>query len=309
VRVLVTGGTGFLGRHVVADLLAHGHGVTTLSRSEAPVAWPCPHLPADIIGPAAREATRRAQGIVHLAGLPDVDRSLREPYVVNQTNALGTLNVLEGARGTDAVVVLLSTARLYRPADHPLREDAPLASDNPYAISKRVAEQWAAMYHELYGLATVVLRGFSVYGPGQVARGDSSGVVSILAQLALAGRPLVIDRPTFRDFLHVTDAVRLVRQALTAPAATGGVYNLASGEATPLVELAGRLRSLTGGRSLVHGPPPGPLSGYVADMSRTRAAFAFQPAVPLAEGLQGYLAWLRETFPDLAGKIPLPAGG
>jgi UDP-glucose 4-epimerase len=294
-KVLVTGGTGFIGRHVVADLLARGHAVTSLARSAAPDGWPCSHLQADVLGPDAREAAAAAEAIVHLAGLPDVGYSLVEPYTSSLVNAAGTLNVLEGARTSGARVVLASTQRVYQRSAHPLAEDAPLADDNPYAISKRVAEQWLDMYRRLYDVPGVVLRGFSIYGPGQVVTGGSSGVLSIFVQRARAGQPLVIDSPALRDFVEVTDAATLVRLALTHSRAVGGVYNVGSGVATPLRDLAEQVCAATGSHSRIEGPPPGEPSGYVADLTRARTELGYEPTIALAEGLQRYVVWLQDT--------------
>jgi UDP-glucose 4-epimerase len=292
-RVLVTGGTGLVGRHVVADLLAHGHVVTSLARTAAPECWPCPHLAADVLGPAAREAAAAAEGIVHLAGQPDVGYSLEQPYATSLINAAGSLNVLEGARASGARVVLMSTQRVYERAPRPLPEDAPLADDNPYAISKRVAEQWLDMYQRLYDVPGVVLRGFSIYGPGQLVTGGSSGVLSIFVQRALAGQPLAIDSPALRDFVEVTDAATLVRLALTDPRAVGRVYNVGTGIATSLRSLADQVCAATDSRSTVEGPPPGEPAGYVADITRARAELGYAPTISLAEGLQRYVAWIQ----------------
>ena len=294
-RALVTGGTGFIGRYLVADLLEHGHAVMTLSRSAVPADWPCRHVRANVLSETARSLARKAEGIVHLAGLPDVAHSQRNPYDSNLVNAAGTLNVLEGARAGGGRVVLASTQRVYVPSPEPIAEDAPLTDENPYAVSKRVAEEWLAMYHRLYGVPTVALRGFSIYGPGQlVDSGASSGVVSIFAQRALAGLPLAVDRPLIRDFVYVTDAAIAFRLALTVPAAVGGVYNLGAGVATPLVALAERVRAITGARVSVSPPPAGQAVGYVADLTRARADLGYAPTISLDEGLQRYVAWLRE---------------
>jgi UDP-glucose 4-epimerase len=297
VKVLVTGGTGFLGRHVVADLLRVGHAVTTLGRAPAPADWPCPHEAADIGSEAARRAAARAEAIVHLAGLPDVGYSLRHPAEVGRVNAGGTLNILEGARERGARVVLLSTQRVYARALEPLAEDAPLAADTPYGLSKRHAEQWCALYHQQYGVPTVVLRGFSIYGPGQVVRGGSSGVVSILAQRALAGLPLEIDGAALRDFVAVADLVQAVRLALHSPQAAGRVYNVGTGVATTLVELAAAVCRAVGVAVPIRCPSSAPAPGFVADITRIRAELGYAPTVGLAEGLEQYVAWLRAARP------------
>jgi UDP-glucose 4-epimerase len=158
-----------------------------------------------------------------------------------------------------------------------------------------VAEQWLRMYGQLYDVPGVVLRGFSIYGPGQLVSGGTSGVLSIFVQRALADAPLVIDSPSLRDFVEVADAAVLVRLALTHPRAVGGVYNIGSGVATPLRELAERVRAVTGSRSHVEGPPPGEASGYVADLTRARAELGYNPRVTLAEGLVRYVDWYQRT--------------
>jgi nucleoside-diphosphate-sugar epimerase len=293
--VLVTGGTGFIGRHVVADLLMHGHAVTSLARSAAPPGWPCPHLRLDVLDAAATQAAaREAEAVVHLAAVPDVGISLEQPYAASLVNTAGTLNVLEGARAGGGRVVLFSTQRVYVASALPLPEDAALADDNPYAISKRVAEQWLDMYHRLYGVPTVALRGFSIYGPGQIVQGGSGGVLSALVQRALAGLPLVIDSSAVRDLTDVADAVQAVRLALSVPAAVGGVYNVGTGVTTTLLALAERVVAATGSRSPVRPPPAGQPTGYVADLSRARADLGYRPAISLDEGLARYVAWLRD---------------
>jgi UDP-glucose 4-epimerase len=232
--------------------------------------------------------------------LPDVGYSLEHPHVVSLVNAGGTLNVLEGAREGGARVVLASTQRVYLPSSHPLTEDAPRAADNPYAVSKRVAEQWLGMYQDLYAVPTVALRGFSIYGPGQLVRGGSSGVLSILTQRALAGLPLDVDAGTLRDFVHVSDAVAAFRLALTAPGAVGGVFNVGSGVATSLATLAERVRAATASASVVQARDAVEASGYVADLTRARAELGFEPGISLEQGLDEYVNWLRETRADSA---------
>jgi len=190
-RVVVTGASGFIGRHVVSELVGAGHSVATLHRSEQRLSGAHEHTQADVLSEPARAAVRAAEVVVHLAGRGDVQTSFHEPFDYSRLNALGTLNVLEAARGTGPHVVLASTHRVYQPAREPLSENAPLAPADPYAVSKLVAEQWCRMYATLFGVPTTVVRLFSVYGPGQVGQG-TSGVVSIFLTRALRGEPLEV---------------------------------------------------------------------------------------------------------------------
>ena len=295
-QVLVTGASGFIGRHVVRELLDRGHAVTTLHRSE-PLALPgtdgraraVPHVRADALSDDAREAAAGAEAIVHLAGRGDVQASFREPLAYNRLNALGTLNVLEGAREGGAHVVLTSTQRVYRTADEPLREDAPLAPADPYAVSKLVAERWCRMYSEQLGVPTTVVRLFSVYGPGQVGQG-TSGVVSIFLDRARRGEPLQIHAAQRRDLTYVGDVARGIRLALERPPAEprgARVYNLATGVGTSLDELARAVCAVVRSRSEVVSPSQASVEGdRVADVTLARNDLGFEPLVSLAEGLR-----------------------
>nr|MBA2450008.1 NAD(P)-dependent oxidoreductase [Chloroflexota bacterium] len=170
-RVLVTGASGFIGRHVSAELHTAGHRITTLHRG-GPISLPSAgtaaapnleHTRADVLSEEARAAVQAADAIVHLAGRGDVQASFREPFEYNRLNALGTLNVLEAARASGAHVVLASTQRVYRPTSGSICEEAPLEPADPYAHSKLIAEHWCRMYAELLGVPTTVVRLFSVY--------------------------------------------------------------------------------------------------------------------------------------------------
>lgn len=292
-QILVTGGSGFIGRHVVAELTATGHQVTTLHRgaplAERDIGGPAPrHLPLDVLAPEARLAATRADAVVHLAGRGDVQASYREPVEYSQLNALGTLNVLDGARQSRAHVVMASTQRVYRPTEQPIREDAPLAPTDPYAYSKLVAEQWCRMYAEQLETPTTVVRLFSVYGPGQVGQG-TSGVVSIFLDRARRGEPLTVHADQQRDLTWVGDVARGIRLAVESPPsaeAPARVYNLATGVGTTLHELAQLVCTATDSRSEIV-PPTGRSSegDRVADVARARAELGYEPTVTVADGL------------------------
>jgi UDP-glucose 4-epimerase len=292
-QILVTGGSGFIGRHVVVELTAAGHRVTTLHRG-APldgrdVGGPAPrHLHLDVLSPEARQAASQADAVVHLAGRGDVQASYREPVEYSRLNALGTLNVLDGAREGKAHVVVASTQRVYRPTDRPIREDAPLAPTDPYAYSKLVAEQWCRMYAEQLETPTTVVRLFSVYGTGQVGQG-TSGVVSIFLDRARREEPLAVHADQQRDLTWVGDVARGIRLAVESPPTAerpARVYNLATGVGTTLYELARLVCAAVDSRSEIVPPTSRSAEGdRVADISRAGAELGYEPTVTVADGL------------------------
>ena len=285
-RVLVTGGTGFIGRHVVDELIAAGHEVISLSRGPAPLGWPIEHVMADV--GLGLPQLPRCDAVAHLAGSADASASRADPAGFLRTNALGTLTVLEAARDWGARFVLASSQRVYRPSPRPLAEDAPQAPVDPYGYSKLTAEAWTEMYAALFALPAVVLRFFSVYGPGQLA-GEASGVATIFVRRALAGLPLQADAGVLRDFTYVSDVARGVALALTAEAALGGTYNIATGLATPIAELARVVVAATGSASEIVLSGDAEPSGYVADISRARHELGYASQVTLERGIARYV--------------------
>jgi len=207
-RIVVTGGTGFLGRYVVRALAEAGHDVYTVSHSLTKPPDAVGHLSADILSEEAAAYASQGEAIIHLAGLSNASVSLASPLLYSRVNALGTLNMLEAARKAGAAFVLASSQRVYRPQRAPLKEDDLKLPPDPYGYSKLVAEEWTGMYHRLYGLRTRVVRLFSVYGPGQLVTEGQSGVVSIFIQKALKGEEIAILSQNLRDFTYAGDAAR-----------------------------------------------------------------------------------------------------
>jgi UDP-glucose 4-epimerase len=293
-RILVTGASGFIGRHVVGELRSAGHWVTALARRERRLAGIADeavgdYIQADVLSDDARRAASEAEATVHLAGRGDVQASFREPFEYNHLNAGGTLNVLEGARQGGGHVVLASTQRVYQRSDRPIPEDAPLSPADPYAVSKLVAEQWCRMYADQLGVPTTVVRLFSVYGPGQVGQGNS-GVVSIFLARARAGQSLVVHADQERDLTWVGDVARGIRLAIETPPSgetLSRVYNLATGTGTTLHDLAQQVRATVGSRSEVVAPSEtSPEGDRVACISRARTELGYEPRVSVAEGIR-----------------------
>jgi UDP-glucose 4-epimerase len=291
-RVLVTGGTGFIGRHLVEELMERRHQIVTLSRRREGVPG-AEHYSLDVDSDAAIDVATSVDATVHLAALSNASESRNEPHLFNRINALGTLSVLEGARRGGARVIFASSQRVYRPSLQPIGEDGLIEPQDPYAYSKLCGEQWLEMYGRFYDVPCCTTRFFSVYGPGQVIEGGTSGVVGLFVGRALRGEPLVAHTNQLRDLTYVSDVVRGIILALEKPASPGSCYNVATGRGTSMVELAKAVREATGSRSDIvveHGQEFGYL---VADVSRARAELGYEPMVGLSEGLERYVAWYR----------------
>jgi UDP-glucose 4-epimerase len=303
-RVAVTGGTGFIGRHVVAALAAAGHEVAVVARHPVPVAGAARVVQGDVADRAIAAALAGAEAIVHLAALSDASQSLADPVGYTTINALGTLNVLEAARLNGAGVVFASSQRVYEPWHGPLHEDAPKVPTTVYGWSKLAAEGWATMYSRIYNVPTITLRGFTVYGPGQRARGGASGVLAIFAERTLRGQEMTIHQRHLRDFVWVGDTAAAFLRAverLADPQLRGRAYNIGCGVGTALDDLARLVQAHSG----VADPPPitlrapseqEPREEVFATLDRVRDELGWSPTVALGDGLDRYFAWLRDEL-------------
>ncbi len=302
-NVAVTGGNGFIGRHVVAALAAAGHTVTVLSRGATAVPGAARVVRADI---TARDLGAHLAGtaaIVHLAALADASLSASDPVGYTEVNATGTLNVLEAARQVGAGVVFASSQRVYPPWHGPQDEALVPAPTTVYGWGKLAAEGWVAMYRQIYDLPAITLRLFSVYGPGQRTGGGISGVVAIFAERALRGQRLAVHQRHVRDFVYIEDvataAVRAVER-LRDPALTGRVYNVGSGVGTPLDALAVLVRARAGMTDRVAidiaTDTDERREEVLATTVRAAAELGWTPTVALPDGIDRYLAWLRAEF-------------
>jgi len=305
-KVLVTGGAGFIGSHLVRHLLALGHAVTVLDNLSTGMRE---HLPAsgftfwemdDRDDAARREiAEGHFDAIVHLAGQTMVDASIRDPYFDADENILGTVNVLEAARASGVRrVVFASTAAAYGDVTEdqlPLREDLPLHPMSFYGLTKVMVEHYLALYQRMYGLDYVVLRFANVYGERQGDKGEG-GVISIFAKRAARGEGLTIfgDGGQTRDFIYAGDIARGIAAALVTEQ-VNTAYNLSAQTETSLnnlVDILGRIE----GRAIevAHGPVrEGDIYRSVLSNEKARRGLHWSPETTLEDGLRRTAAYFR----------------
>ncbi|WP_306058711.1 NAD-dependent epimerase/dehydratase family protein [Natronococcus wangiae] len=291
--VLITGGAGFIGSRL-AHALVSDNEVTILDDFSNGEAGRVPGEATVVEGDirdreSIAETIRGADVVFHQAALVSVAESIEDPLESHGRNATGTLTLLEAARDHDARVVLASSAAIYgRPARIPVSEDDPKAPTSPYGLEKLTADHYARLYNELYGLETIALRYFNVYGSGQPAN-DYSGVVSVFVDRACDDDPLTIfgDGKQTRDFVHVDDVVRANLRAATADRA-GEAYNVGTGTRVTIAELAESIIDVTDADSeLVYDDPrEGDVRHSEADITKARTELGYEPAVSLEAGLR-----------------------
>lgn len=299
-RILVTGGAGFLGSHVVDWLLRAGHGVTVLDNLSAPAARRRPGTPflqADVCNPLdGLLAAARPEAVVHLAAQVSVPAAVADPRNDLAVNGLGTVNLLAAAARAGArKLIFVSSAAVYGvPEALPLTEDSPTRPVSPYGLSKLTAENYVRLLGDQYGLAWTILRPANLYGPLQVSGGDGA-VVPAFLQRFLAGQDPVIhgDGTQTRDFVHVADMAAAIAAALAR--ADGLTLNVGSGIATSVLSLWQHLAGLLGWRRppVFGAPRPGDIPHSVLASAAARQHLGWAPRVPLAAGLAETLAWAR----------------
>jgi len=310
-RILVTGGAGFIGSHLVERLLAEGHSVRVLddfsAGREENLAFARPGDPLEVIRGDIRDAAAvhgamaGVQGVFHEAALVSVPRSVECPALSCAINAHGTAHVLDAARaaGVRRVVYASSAAVYGDAAGIPVSERVAARPLSPYGLDKLYTEQAGALFHALYGLETVPLRYFNVFGPRQDPSSPYSGVISIFVARLLAGKPLTIfgDGQQSRDFVYVADVVDANMRAMFGAYPGPAPLNVARGERVTLNELAGLLGEVIGIEpGVVHEPArAGEIMHSQGDITAIRAALAYEPRWTVRAGLEALVAAVRRA--------------
>ncbi len=304
---LITGGAGFIGSHLVEALTRRGRRVrvfdnfSTGLRDNLAHLDPVPEVVEGDVGEAAAvERAVRGVGVVfHLAALASVQRSVEAPGDTHRVCASGTLHVLDAARraGVRRVVYAASSSAYGIPAGEVQTEDDPLQPLSPYAAAKLAGELYAQSFTASFGLETVRLRFFNIFGPRQRADSPYSGVIALFAAALGAGKTPTIfgDGLQSRDFTFVTDVAEALIRAADTPGISGRVYNIGTGRGTNLLELIAALnRQLGTAIAPVHAPArAGDVRHSRADISRARRELGYDPKVAFEEGLAQTLAWSR----------------
>src|SRR5713226_5663730 len=304
---LVTGGAGFIGSHLVDGLLESGHAVRVIDDLSTGNLANLTHvrpriemIEGDITkSETVRSAMRGVEWIFHQAALASVPRSVADPVSTNRVCVDGTLNVLLAARDAKVkrVVYAASSSAYGASASLPKRETDPTLPLSPYAVAKLAAEHYCAAFTEVYGLETVRLRYFNIFGPRQPPDSPYAAVLPLFFEAMLAGRSPVIygDGQQSRDFTYVADAVQANLRAATAPKASGKVYNVACGSRTSLLELVAQINALLGTnlQPIHEKPRPGDVKHSQADITPAKIELGYSPQFDIDQGLRKCLDYFR----------------
>jgi len=307
-KYLVTGGAGFIGSHLSEELIRRGHTVRvadsliTGKRSNLDHIKGVEFVEGDLADEAvARRAVDGMEYVLHQAAIPSVPRSVKDPITSNRANVDATLNVLVAAR--DARVKRLvfagSSSAYGNTPTLPKHEEMPTNPLSPYALQKVVGEQYLQMFTTLYGLETVSIRYFNVFGPRQDPASPYSGVISVFATALIENRSPKIhgDGEQTRDFTYVANVVDGVLRACEATGASGQVINLATGGRISLNKLFSTMREIVG----AHVQPTymetraGDVRDSQADISKAKRILGYSPTVSFEDGLRQTIAWYRSA--------------
>jgi len=309
-RVLVTGGAGFIGSHIVDELMKEGLNVTVIDNLDTGRLDNLAHhqnkknfhfVRGDIRDfDLIKETMKDIDAVFHEAALASVTRSVKNPIVTNDINVGGTLNLLKASSDLDVKrFVFASSAAIYGDAKSPLKkENAVLKPTSPYGVSKLAAENYVRVFHTVYGLETVCLRCFNVYGPRQNVdiHGAYGGAISIFINRILKGLPPTIygDGKQTRDFVYIKDVVNANMLALKNKSAVGENFNIASGKKISVDQVAEALKDILNKKDLktvYTDPRPTDIRHGYADITKAKKILEYNPKFPIKQGLTELVNW------------------
>ena len=306
---LVTGGTGFIGSHLVERLVQDGQRIRVIDNLSTgkkenlePFLSEIEFIEGDVRdSELLREAMDSVDYVLHQAAIPSVPRSVEDPLTTNSANVGGTLNVLLAARDAGVKrVVYASSSSIY--GDSPvLPKKETMAPDprSPYAVSKLAGELYCQVFHRVYGLETVCLRYFNVFGPRQDPNSQYSGVVAKFITSLLEGKQVTIfgDGEQSRDFTYVENVVEANLLAVKADGVSGGVLNIACGDRLSVNELARLLAEIVGADPKLEpryaAPRPGDVLHSQADILKAKELWGYEAKVGTREGLERTVEWYK----------------
>jgi len=307
-KFLVTGGAGFIGSHLVAELLKNGEAVRVLDNFSTgkrenltPFHDQIELIEGDIRSyHIVREAVDGVDYILHQGALPSVPRSVNDPITSNDVNVGGTLNILDAARdaGVKRVVYASSSSVYGANAEVPKREDMVPQPISPYAVSKLAGEQYCHVFSRTYGLETVALRYFNVFGPGQDPQSAYAAFIPKFIVGLMEGQPLTIhgDGTQSRDFSYISNVVHANLLAARAEGVGGEVFNIACGSSLSLNEVVAEIRRLLGREGDIRygAARSGDVPHSLAAIDKARGGLGYEPKVLALEGLRRVVEWYRK---------------
>ena len=300
-KILITGGAGFQGSHLVEKLSELGHEVTVLNtmtpdafnnrkylENKSEIVW------GSVTDPEVVEKVMRYKDVVfHLGARINVDESILDPWGTLEVNIRGTFNVLEAARKTGTRVIHTSTCEVYgKPERVPIAETTEMRPHSPYAASKAAADRLCYAYFQTYKLPVTVLRFFNIYGERQKAS-RFGAVIPIFVDSVLRGESIkVFGRgEQTRDYLHVSDVMEGYLAALNHRELAGEVINFGTGTGVKIKDIAQYIANKLGGKIEYISARPGEASDMIADFFKAKKFLGWEAKVGIYEGLDRYIAW------------------